>query len=80
VHRLPNLQVELDLAPLVLGVPCVGATDDSLSPSSAMAKPERWKCCRSSGIAAGSNNRSRISRRSDFGISSRWLDRSDEGW
>lgn len=28
VHRLPNLQVELDLVPLVLGVPCVGATDD----------------------------------------------------
>jgi hypothetical protein len=28
VHRLPNLQVKLDLAPLVLGVPCVGATDD----------------------------------------------------
>src|SRR6266487_4436870 len=28
VHRLPNLQVKLDLAPLLLGVRCVGATDD----------------------------------------------------
>jgi len=27
VHRLPDLQVKLDLAALVLGIPCLGAPD-----------------------------------------------------